>query len=115
MNDKTYYLCGPMSGIDDYNIPAFTAAARQLRNQGLTVVVPCEITANMTTEQLAQWNLCMRADITELVKCDGIILLPGWSKSNGAKAELAIALSLGFDVLFYHEDASDRLINMERA
>lgn len=36
------YLCGPMTGLPEYNYPAFHAAAAELRAQGWRVVNPAE-------------------------------------------------------------------------
>lgn len=89
------YLAGPMTGLPDLNFPAFHAAAARMRAQGLDVVNPAEINADPTTG----WVECMRADIAELVKCDGIALLPGWSASRGATLEHHIASALGMLVI----------------
>lgn len=110
-NDKIFYLSGPMSGIKDHNIPTFLRAAEALRASGHDVRVPCELTAHLTDPEKT-WDACMRIDIVGMMECTAIILLSGWSKSNGARAELAIALSLGFDVYYYRVD-EDLLINME--
>jgi hypothetical protein len=43
-NDRTRppHLSGPMSGLPEHNIPAFNAAAAQLRGLGFCVVNPVE-------------------------------------------------------------------------
>ncbi len=88
------YLSGPMSGIENFNYPAFHAKAAQLREAGFDVVNPAEI----TTDTTASWEDCLRQDIAELVTCTGIHLLPGWENSKGAKLELYIATALGMTV-----------------
>jgi hypothetical protein len=40
---KWIYLSGPMTGLPDYNHPAFRAEAKRLRALGYTVVNPAEI------------------------------------------------------------------------
>lgn len=85
------YLAGPMTGIKDLNFPAFHAAAAQLRALGHEVVNPAEVNSDTTMA----WADCMRLDIAELVKCQGIALMPGWGKSKGAKLEQHIAEQLG--------------------
>jgi hypothetical protein len=41
------------------------------------------------------WNDAMRFVIPELLKCDGVAMLPNWRKSRGAKIEVYIARKLG--------------------
>lgn len=93
---KRIYVAGPMSGLPELNFPAFHAAAAKLRAEGFDVVNPAEI----NSDPAAKWEDCMRADIRELVTCDGIALLPGWGDSRGAKLEAHIAEALGMDTQF---------------
>lgn len=92
---KTWYLSGPMSNLPDLNFPAFHAAAAELRAAGFDIVNPAEI----NTDPAAEWAACMRADITHLMTCHGIVILPGWETSNGANLERYIALRLGMPVI----------------
>lgn len=89
------YLAGPMSGLPELNFPAFHAEAARLRAKGFDVVNPAEIDVNPSHG----WEACMRADIAQLVTCDAIALLPGWTKSRGARLEHYIAGSLGMKVI----------------
>lgn len=102
------YIAGPMTGIPEQNFPAFHARAAQLRAEGHEVINPAEINggeeendlvARMTVAELAEhWRKCMRKDITELVTCDGIAMLDGWTRSKGATLEHHIARALGLTV-----------------
>lgn len=92
---KRVYLAGPMTGYPELNFPAFHREAARLRATGLDVVNPAEI----NVDPAAGWVECMRADIRELVTCDGIALLPGWEKSKGATLEHHIASALGLAVV----------------
>ncbi|WP_240531235.1 DUF4406 domain-containing protein [Variovorax boronicumulans] len=85
------YIAGPMTGYVELNFAAFRAEAIALRAAGLDVVNPAEINVDPSTG----WAACMRADITQLVTCDRIHLLPGWSRSKGASLEHHIARALG--------------------
>jgi hypothetical protein len=93
---KKIYIAGPMSGLPGLNFAAFHAEAARLRAQGLQVVNPAEINPDIG----AKWEDCMRADIAQLVTCDGIHLLGGWEKSRGATLEHHIASALGMAVSF---------------
>lgn len=81
------YLAGPMTGLPDFNFPAFHALAYRLRERGMTVVNPAEV----NPDQAMSWSDCMRRDIAELVTCHAIALLPGWQNSKGATLEHHIA------------------------
>lgn len=89
------YLSGPMSGLPDFNFPAFNELAKILRGKGYNVVNPAEI----EEEPGKEWHEYLRKDIRAMMDCDTICLLPGWDKSKGARLELHIALELGFKVM----------------
>lgn len=85
------YLAGPMTGLPDLNFPAFHAEAARLRALGHVVINPAEINSDPN----AKWLDCMRADIAQLVTCDSIAMLDGWTASRGARLEHHIGLELG--------------------
>lgn len=84
-----------MTGIPEYNIPAFLAAEEQLKHLG-TIINPAKIKPKEET-----WEGYMRADIAELMKCDTVYLLPGWEKSRGAQIEVYLAKALGMEIHEY--------------
>lgn len=99
------YLAGPMRGIVDHNFPAFDAAAEHLRSLGFEVVNPADLSRDSgveynpdgtcTTEQLRE---LLTVDLAWLVDCDGIALMPGWQKSQGAKFELLFVTMAGMRI-----------------
>ena len=91
---RRLYIAGPMTGIPDLNFPAFHAAAARYRAEGATVLNPAEI----NPDPAANWSDCMRADIAQLVTCDEIVMLDGWTSSRGACLEHTIACALGLTV-----------------
>lgn len=106
------YLAGPMSGIPYFNFPAFHRAAAELRAQGYHVFNPAEsdnesVKLNETGDEVeaAKHGFCRRRALAEdtqwiALHADAIALLPGWEKSSGARAELALAQALGLKEIY---------------
>lgn len=94
------YIAGRMSGLPDLNYPMFHAAASHLRRLGYKVESPaeCELPPDSTT-----WQQFMRSGITQLMRCDAIVMLPGWEQSRGATAEHTIAKLIDIPVLHLDE------------
>ncbi|WP_144149378.1 DUF4406 domain-containing protein [Paraburkholderia sp. BCC1884] len=88
------YIAGPMTGYPELNFPLFHAETARLRALGFEIVNPAEINADTN----AEWLDCMRADIKQLVDCDGVAVLPGWAQSPGAAIEHNLARDLGLRV-----------------
>ena len=88
------YIAGPMTGIAEFNFPAFNAAAAELTAQGLTPVNP----ADHGLVEGAQWDDYLRYDIAQLATCEAIYFLPGWTASKGARLEHHLAMALGMTV-----------------
>lgn len=87
------YIAGPMTGIPGYNYPAFNAEAARLRALGYHVENPAE---NPSMEHRAEpWQHYMRMAIRQMLTCDAVALLPGWSDSKGASMEYAVATRVG--------------------
>ena len=103
---KRVYVAGPMTGIEDFNYPAFNSMADKLRGQGYEVENP----ADHGVVEGATWSDYMAYDLTRLGLCGVIALLPGWERSEGAKLEVQIAHRLGMTVVNAHD-----LVSMEIA
>lgn len=102
-----------MTGYPEFNYPAFAFAAKRLREAGHTVVSPHEVShpENGVVGSLP-WTDYLRRDLQEMLPCEAIALLPGWSLSKGARLELQTALGLEMRVYFF--DSSGVLIDMNR-
>jgi hypothetical protein len=90
------YISGPMSNLPEHNFPAFRAAAEKLTRAGYDVIDPSENFGGDTTLDRSDY---MREDIGNVLKADGLALLPGWSQSKGASLEVQIADELGLETL----------------
>lgn len=95
-----------MRGYDQYNFPAFDAAAQYLRAMGHEPVNPAdldrEIGVDENTKVLPPNFIqdALRRDFYELTTCDAIAFLPGWEESSGARAERQVAEWIGNEL--YH-------------
>ena len=98
------YVAGPMTGLPEWNHPAFNAAAAELRAAGHEAVNPAEMgekygTAdeiNADPQKLADLIL---EELDAVATCDAIYLLPGWEKSPGTRRELKVALDHKLEII----------------
>lgn len=86
------YLSGPMTGLPEFNYPAFHAEAARLRALGYHVENPAE---NPSQDS---WEAYMAVCIPQMATCDTIALLPGWSESRGSLRERQEAVRLGMTI-----------------
>lgn len=84
------YVAGPMTGYEDYNYPAFRAAAEQLQSVGYETENPAD--NDDGAEHSYEWYL--RAGFAQVLRCDGVALLDGWEHSKGAWHEVTLAKAL---------------------
>ena len=91
------YLSGPMSGIDDFNFPAFDHAAGVLRERGYRVVNPADFGA----DPRHTWADCLGRDLYLVSQCHGVATLPDWEGSRGASLEVEFARRAGMKVDFW--------------
>jgi hypothetical protein len=92
----TLYVAGPMTGLPEFNYPAFHAAADELRSRGYTVLNPADNKPESNDPTWADW---MRLGLGQVLQADGVALLDGWTKSKGALLEYHVADRLGLPCL----------------
>lgn len=95
------YIAGPVTGKPEKNKPAFDLMEWTLRRTGHTEIENPMV--NETPGVEMPWAYYMRAGIAQLLRCQSIVLLPGWEESNGAVIEHQIADWLGMTVVEMHE------------
>lgn len=90
----TLYVSGPVTGVAGDNLPAFADARRRLRSVGYAARIPHEDVRPGTS-----WEAAMRTSLMAiLAQADGLAMLDGWERSRGARAEHAMAVTLGMPV-----------------
>ena len=90
------YIAGPMTGMPDWNFPAFHAAAEKWRENGWEIENPAETDDGDTTKPREYY---MRLDLEKVMSVDAVIVLPAWENSKGAKLEIAVAREIGIAVI----------------
>lgn len=104
MSKPTIYIAGPMRGYPNYNFPAFHNAEKVLELD-YNVLSPARadeldgFDASKTHEfTQADMMVFIRRDFEMIARADAIAVLPGWEKSTGATAEVALAKWKGIPV-----------------
>lgn len=92
------YVCGPMTGFENFNYEMFNIAAADLRASGYEVENPADLEAENTSGAPQAWSWYMRRAITKLMLCNGMALLDGWENSRGAVIEVNLAHNLGYQI-----------------
>lgn len=96
------YIAGKMEGLPNFNYAAFNAAEEKLKVLGYEVVNPVIIAkgmyGNRTDFDEDELEALIAEEVAQLVKCEAIYLLKGWTTSKGAKKELWHALGNGLKV-----------------
>lgn len=94
---KVYYLAGPMTGIPEFNFPAFERVTKDLRAEGFTVRSAHEVDFGETAETrgtLHPYHVYLQEDIRVLLDCHAAFFLDGWEESRGARLEYEICVAL---------------------
>lgn len=106
---RTYYVCGPMTGRPQFNIPLFNRVTAVLREGGRTVINPAEEDTedmrrlaleskdgnlqSLETATEETWGDVLSRDVKLIADTiTDIVLLPEWEDSAGAKLETTLGL-----------------------
>lgn len=133
------YTAGPMTGLPQFNFPAFDAMAARLRALGFEVVSPAELDneddraaalaspdgsmltygqgTKKTWGQFLARDVLLIADGDERGIIDAIVVLPGWAKSRGARLETFVGRMLCGKVVYRlgHDDTLQQVGMLELA
>jgi nucleoside 2-deoxyribosyltransferase len=106
---KVAYIAGPFRAQTYWGIVQNVRHAERIALKywklGYAVICPHTNTANfdgaIPKEQDSVW---LDGDIEIMKRCDVVIAMSTWQKSTGASAEVALALSLGIEVIYDNEE-----------
>ena len=119
---EVIYVSGPMSGYPNFNYEKFNEVTKILREDGWGLVInPVELQGepeNSTIDESGNsivdkgdWVNLLSRDIKIILdkKVTIVVLLDGWEKSKGARAEVFICKEiLGGAILKYEEVENDK-------
>ena len=103
----TLYIAGPMSGLPQFNFPAFYEAQKAVEALGFDAINPAELDppevqeaawaspdGSLSGGQVGghTWGELLARDVKSIADgSDGVVLLPGWQTSKGARLERMVA------------------------
>jgi hypothetical protein len=117
------YIAGPMSGLPEFNFPAFFKKQKELEAQGWTVFNPAAKDeeaaldaearatgdARLAVDKGFDFREAFTWDMNRVIEGDAIYMLRGWQFSPGATAEHACAVAMKKHYPLYriiYEDAA---------
>lgn len=82
------------------NIQAAREVAIQLWNKGHVVYCPHLNTSHFEDDCNATYDDYIKGDLNVIARVDGMVMIPGWEESAGAKIEHDYALSIGVPIWY---------------
>lgn len=111
MKAHRIYIAGPMSGHPQFNVPAFLGAQEELLERGFDAILPVDMDIPSERKQLLaskdgseagprSWATLLSEDLKLIgdTGVEGIVVLPGWQYSKGAKLETYFGRLLGLAI-----------------
>ena len=105
MRATRIYVAGPMTGLPDYNYPAFNEAEAYIKGLGYETENPASApdVVNGFPYQGAPYEWYLRRAVRQVLDCDMLVYLPGSENSKGAQLEMTIARALAMPIISLEE------------
>lgn len=97
--EVTLYVAGPMSGYEGNNYVLFDHVTDRLVQAGYQVENPVTNEGDPHRPDPTPWQWYVRAGLKQLLRCDGVAVLPHWEASRGARLEVDVAHGLNMPVM----------------
>jgi hypothetical protein len=99
---KLVYVSGPYSGEDiAANIAVARKVAIELWERGHAALCPHLNTAHFEVDCKVSYDQYIQGDLLMLYACQGVVMLPAWVGSNGARLEREYALKIKRPIWYY--------------
>ena len=91
------YISGPMTGLPEYNYPAFFECERMLKEKFPLAIIlnPARIDDGLVYKYSNTREHYIRKSVEMVLQATDMFMLPGWENSAGAKLEALIAKEVG--------------------
>lgn len=114
---KKIYITGPITGMEDFNRPAFGKATEMFRRLGKFVtnpheIVPLELIEKHIQEPKKLWTEAMKICLRAITTQDAVFVLDGWNSSRGSVVEIFLAQTLSIPV-YYFKDLTEFSISFQ--
>ena len=96
MTKKKVYISSKMTGLPDFNFPAFDKKAEELRSMGFNVLNPAEIGRKYGTTKPIKFY--RRKNLEMLLQADILFVFGDIAGSRGVEFEIIVAKGLGLPV-----------------
>ena len=73
------------------NIRRAEGVGIELASHGYCPVIPHANTADPRFELVQEYEFWIDATVAMMLRCDAVLMMPGWESSSGARAEFAVA------------------------
>lgn len=107
------YVSGPIANRPEANRREFDEAAMMVRVAGAEPLLPHNIHPDHLGKCVPDpivgadghtWPCHLKADLLAMLsECDGVVMLPGWERSHGARLEHQVAAAIGMPIHYMRE------------
>jgi hypothetical protein len=111
MSKKKIYIAGKVTGLPiNQVLRKFAEAQSEIEDLGFKAINPIAV----VNDSSCDWNVAMKLCIKELIDCDGLVILPCWILSEGAKIERQLAEDLNIPIFNFHKVGLEYMVKNMR-
>ena len=97
---KRIYIAGPMTGVEDLNRAEFYKASDYFASRDFSFFNPLHCAFMNGWDERTPLSAIAPVLLNTLMLCTHIYMLRGWERSKGARAEHAVAVWIGLEIMY---------------